>query len=186
MSLTKLWWQVNRQFFRGRIWYWHLILGDQPKSLMISFACHFAGVKYNINLLLLQYRYTVALHCSLLCCSALEDQSCAAAIKVGLIGQIYISAISTSLLKCHCISRSSPSKALGIGFEFRFSLHTIACCELIQNPLPDPTRCRIKWEPNKPNIWIFGYLAIWLHAMNMAKWGIPEKSIKNVAQRRWP
>ena len=29
-------------------------------------------------------------------------------------------------------------------------------------------------------------LAIWLHAMNMAKWGIPEKSIKNVTQRRWP
>ena len=34
--------------------------------------------------------------------------------------------------------------------------------------------------------WIFGYLAIWLRAKNMIKWGIPEKSIKNVAQRRWP
>ena len=33
-------------------------------------------------------------------------------------------------------------------------------------------------------IQIFGYLAIWLSAMSMAKWGIPEKSIKNVAQRR--
>ena len=31
------------------------------------------------------------------------------------------------------------------------------------------------------NIWL-----IWLHVMNMAKWGIPEKSIKNVAQRRRP
>ena len=29
-----------------------------------------------------------------------------------------------------------------------------------------------------------GYLAIWLCAINKAKWGIPEKSIKNVAQRR--
>ena len=27
-------------------------------------------------------------------------------------------------------------------------------------------------------------LAIWLNALNMVKWGIPEKSIKNVAQRR--
>ena len=34
------------------------------------------------------------------------------------------------------------------------------------------------------DIWLFGYLDIWLSAMNMAKWGIPEKSIKNVAQRR--
>ena len=30
------------------------------------------------------------------------------------------------------------------------------------------------------------YLDIWLRAKNMVKWGIPEKSIKNVAQRRWP
>ena len=30
----------------------------------------------------------------------------------------------------------------------------------------------------------FGYLSIWLSAMNMVKWGIPEKTIKNVAQRR--
>ena len=95
------------------------------------------------------YRCTaIALHCSLLRCSALEDQSCAAAIKVGLIGQIYISAISTSLLKCPCISPSSPSKALGIGFEFRFSLHTIACYELIQyiphfQLTPCPYPCRI-------------------------------------------
>ena len=28
------------------------------------------------------------------------------------------------------------------------------------------------------------YLAIWLRAINMPKWGIPERSIKNVAQRR--
>ena len=28
------------------------------------------------------------------------------------------------------------------------------------------------------------YLAIWLRALNMVKGGIPEKSIKNVAQRR--
>ena len=33
-------------------------------------------------------------------------------------------------------------------------------------------------------IGIFGYLAIWLRATNMPEWGIPEKSIKNVAQRR--
>ena len=32
----------------------------------------------------------------------------------------------------------------------------------------------------------FGYLAIRLCAKNMAKGGIPEKNIKNVAQRRWP
>ena len=31
---------------------------------------------------------------------------------------------------------------------------------------------------------IFGYLAIWLGMLNIAKWGIPEKSMKNVAQRR--
>ena len=31
---------------------------------------------------------------------------------------------------------------------------------------------------------IFDYLAIWLGALNMAKLGIPEKSTKNVAQRR--
>ena len=30
----------------------------------------------------------------------------------------------------------------------------------------------------------FGYLAIWLRVTNMPEWGIPEKSIKNVAQRR--
>ena len=34
------------------------------------------------------------------------------------------------------------------------------------------------------NIWIFGYLAIWLRAKTIPEWGIPEKSIKNVAQRR--
>ena len=33
---------------------------------------------------------------------------------------------------------------------------------------------------------IFGYLAIWLHGTNMSEWGIPERSIKNVAQRHWP
>ena len=36
------------------------------------------------------------------------------------------------------------------------------------------------------NIWLFGlfgYLAIWLRTKNMVKWGFPEKSIKNVAQR---
>ena len=33
---------------------------------------------------------------------------------------------------------------------------------------------------------IFGYLAIWQGAPNMAKWGIPEKYIKNAAQKRWP
>ena len=33
---------------------------------------------------------------------------------------------------------------------------------------------------------LFGYLALWLRAKNMAKWGIPEKSIKNVAQSRRP
>ena len=32
----------------------------------------------------------------------------------------------------------------------------------------------------------FGYLAIWLGMLNIAKWGIPEKSMKNVAQRRRP
>ena len=33
-------------------------------------------------------------------------------------------------------------------------------------------------------IWLFGYLAVWLHAraMSMAKWGIPEKSIKNSSE----
>ena len=40
--------------------------------------------------------------------------------------------------------------------------------------------------PNIWLIWLFGYLAIWLGATNMPEWGIPEKSIKNVAQRRWP
>ena len=36
-------------------------------------------------------------------------------------------------------------------------------------------------------LWFFIMdLAIWLRAKNMAKWGIPEKSIKNVAQRYWP
>jgi len=29
---------------------------------------------------------------------------------------------------------------------------------------------------------IFGYLDIWQGALNMAKWGIPEKSTKNAAQ----
>ena len=33
---------------------------------------------------------------------------------------------------------------------------------------------------------IFGYLAIWQGVPNIAKWGIPEKSIKNAAQKRWP
>ena len=33
------------------------------------------------------------------------------------------------------------------------------------------------------DIWLLGYLAIWLSAMNLAKWGIPEKSTKNVVQR---
>jgi len=32
------------------------------------------------------------------------------------------------------------------------------------------------------DIWLFG--DIWPGAPNMAKWGIPEKSIKNAAQRR--
>ena len=31
---------------------------------------------------------------------------------------------------------------------------------------------------------IFGYLAIWQGVPNIAKWGIPEKSIKNAAQKR--
>ena len=33
-------------------------------------------------------------------------------------------------------------------------------------------------------IWLFGCLAVWLHAraMSMAKWGIPEKSIKNSSE----
>ena len=36
-------------------------------------------------------------------------------------------------------------------------------------------------------IWLFGFLAIWLFgcvrcAMSMAKWGIPEKSIKNSSE----
>ena len=30
----------------------------------------------------------------------------------------------------------------------------------------------------------FPAITIWLRAKNMAKWGIPEKSIKNVVQRR--
>ena len=38
---------------------------------------------------------------------------------------------------------------------------------------------RLVWQD--PNIWL-----IWLFAINMVKWGIPEKSIKNVAHRRWP
>ena len=29
-------------------------------------------------------------------------------------------------------------------------------------------------------------LAIWMRAIKVAKWGIPGKSMKNVAQRRWP
>ena len=33
---------------------------------------------------------------------------------------------------------------------------------------------------------IFGYLDIWQGAPNMTKWGIPEKSTKNAAQKRWP
>ena len=33
--------------------------------------------------------------------------------------------------------------------------------------------------------WILGYLAIWLLAKYMVKWGIPEKSMKNVPQSRW-
>ena len=40
MSLTKLCRRANRQFFRDRVWYWHLISGGQLKSLMISFASH--------------------------------------------------------------------------------------------------------------------------------------------------
>ena len=33
---------------------------------------------------------------------------------------------------------------------------------------------------------IFGYLDIWQGAPNIAKWGIPEKSTKNVAQTGRP
>ena len=33
---------------------------------------------------------------------------------------------------------------------------------------------------------IFGYLDIWQGALNMAKWGIPEKSTKNAAQAGQP
>ena len=41
------------------------------------------------------------------------------------------------------------------------------------------------------NFWIFSpkggvFLAIWLRTINVAKWGIPEKGMKNVAQRCWP
>ena len=39
-------------------------------------------------------------------------------------------------------------------------------------------------EAHYLNILKFGYLAFWLHAraMSMAKWGIPEKSIKNSSE----
>ena len=33
---------------------------------------------------------------------------------------------------------------------------------------------------------MFAYLDIWLGTLNIAKLGIPEKSMKNVAQRCWP
>ena len=45
-------------------------------------------------------------------------------------------------------------------------------------------RSQIAKYPNIWLIWLFGYLAAC--KKNMVKWGIPEKSIKNVAQRRWP
>ena len=35
-------------------------------------------------------------------------------------------------------------------------------------------------------IWAYGHVGIWAYAKKLDKWGIPEKSIKNATQRRWP
>ena len=41
-------------------------------------------------------------------------------------------------------------------------------------------------QPNNQIGKLTKYLAIWLGMLNIAKWGIPEKSMTNVAQRRRP
>ena len=74
------------------------------------------------------------------------------------------------------------------------------CCSALKM-----TKCKTHWKiwhlelfwwdflcrrtnkvPNSAKYQILGYLDIWQGALNMAKWGIPEKSTKNAAQTGRP